>query len=230
MGQAQFAVDELPHPRQTLSRGRIGGEKLLGQTHRAQRQADSLQDVLVLGKRDLATSAAQVHQEHAARHSGLGLRLGCGFGFGGGQPHHAQVNQPALLQAGDDLHIPAGLGLHPGLKGKPVAGIAHRRGGYHANLIRSMQLHRPLKALERLQRSRHRLRRDHSGFEDACSQPGHLAILVQRLQLVRHNLGNLQSAGVGTDIDGGKGGHEGRLRTMELALGTRYTTGPDHRC
>ena len=89
-----------------------------------------------------------------------------------------------------------------------------------------MRLHRPLKALERSQRRRHRLRRNQAGLEDAGSQPRHLAVLVQRLQLVRNNLGNLQPAGVGTDIDGGKGGHRWRaLRENEIGSGVKIHDG-----
>ena len=38
-------------------------------------------------------------------------------------------------------------GLYPGLKGLRVAGIAHCRRGYYANLVYPVQLHRSLKAL-----------------------------------------------------------------------------------
>jgi hypothetical protein len=72
------------------------------------------------------------------------------------------MNQPALFKARDDLHGPAGLSLHPGLKGRAVARVAHGRGGHHANLVDAMRLHRALKTLERAQRGRHRFRRDTS--------------------------------------------------------------------
>ena len=141
------------------------------------------------------------------------------------------MNEPALLEAGDDLDIPAGLGLHSRLEDRRVACVAHGRGGHHANLPRPMQLHRPLKALERLERRRHRLRRDQPGLEDARSQPRHFAVFVEGFQAMGNDLGDLQSTGVGTDIDGGKGRHGCWRRSgkKNLALGPRYTTGPGGR-
>ena len=195
MGAAQFAGNQLPHARQAVGRRGIGGEKLLGQPHRAQRQADCLLNALVLGEGDLAASAAQVEQQHAA----AGSRLCAG---------DAEMNEPAFFQAGDDFHVPAGFGLDPRLKGRAVAGVAHGRGGHHANLVHSMRLHRALKALERAQRGRHGLRRNQPGLKDAGAEPRHLAILGEGLELMRLHLGDLQPAGVGTDIDGGEGGHE----------------------
>jgi hypothetical protein len=79
------------------------GEELLGKPHCAERKADRLFDVLVLRERELATSAAEVDEQHAA--AGSRLRAG-----------DAEVNEAAFFQAGDDLHVPAGLGLDPGLK------------------------------------------------------------------------------------------------------------------
>ena len=211
VGLAQLTGDELPHSRQPLDRRRIHRQELPGQAHSAQRQADGFLDVLALGERNLAASAAQIDQQYPACRSRLGT---------GHAADQAQVNQPALLEAGDNLHIPAGFGLHPGLKGQRVARIAHGRGGHHADLLHAMQLHRPLKALERLNRSRHRLGRNQSRLEDAGSQPRHLAVFVQRPQLVRHHPGNLQSARVGTNIDGGKGWHDGLGTLRKIKIGS----------
>ena len=83
MGPAQFAGDELMHPRQAVFRRRIGRQKLLGEAHGAKRQADGLADVFALGEGDLAASAAQVDEQHAARRPVPGL------GSGAVKPHHA---------------------------------------------------------------------------------------------------------------------------------------------
>ena len=194
MRPPQLARNQLPHPRQVPPRRGIGLQKLLGQPHRAQRQADRLLDALVLGERDLAAAAAQVDQQHPAARSRL-------------RTHHAAMDQPAFFEAGDDLHVPAGLGLHPRLKGRRVARIAHGRCGHHANLVHPVRLHRALKPLERPQRGRHGLRRDQPRIEDARPSRVTSRSSCSVFKLVRHDLGNLQPAGVGTDIDGGKGGH-----------------------
>ena len=60
MRAAQLARDQLAHARQAIGGRGIGGEKLLGEPHRAERQADRLLDVLVLGESKLATSSAEV--------------------------------------------------------------------------------------------------------------------------------------------------------------------------
>ena len=122
--------------------------------------------------------------------------------------------------------VPARLRLHPGLKRRPVARVAHRRRRHHANLVHPVRLHRPLKPLQRPQRQRHRLRRHQPRLEDARPQPRHLAILGQRLQLVRHNLGNLQPARVRSNIDGGKRRHSdvrGAPRKNEISLSGQDT-------
>jgi hypothetical protein len=155
--------------------------------------------MLALRERDLAASPAQVHQQQAACHARLAVHQT--------GPDDPEVDEPALFQAGDDLDIPTGLGLHPGLEGRCVAGVAHGRCGYHTNLVHPVQLHRTLKPLESAQRSCHGLGRNRPRLEDAGPQPRHLAVFSERFQLVRNYLGNLQPAGIGTDIDGGKGGH-----------------------
>ena len=123
------------------------------------------------------------------------------------------MDKPAFFKTGDDLQVPSGLSLHPGLKCRPVASVAHGRSGHHANLVCSVCLHRPLEALQCPQRGRHSFRRDQSGIENTGSKPRHLAVFMQRLQLVRYDLRNLQPAGIGTDIDSGKGRHTGLRHT-----------------
>ena len=71
MRPAQFAGNELLHPRQSLFGRRVGDQKLLGQPHRAQRQADRFLDAPVLAQGDLATAAADIHQQHFARRARL---------------------------------------------------------------------------------------------------------------------------------------------------------------
>ena len=104
------------------------------------------------------------------------------------------------------------------MKRRRIARIPHRRSGNHANLIHAVRLHRALKSLERAQRSRHRLRRHQPRSEDARAQPRHFAILVQRAKLMRNDLGDLQPAGVGTDINGRKRGHERRNEPHKIEI------------
>jgi hypothetical protein len=55
---------------------------------------------------------------------------------------------------------------------------------------------------------------------------------MHRAQLVRYNLGNLQTAGVGTNIDGGKSRHVFRMISGagNLSLRPRYTSRPAGCC
>jgi hypothetical protein len=224
MSQPQLARNQPPHPLQSLDRRRVSRQELFRQPHRAQRKANSLLNALALGERNLAASAAQIHQQHTARCA----NHRSGFGLSFAATHHAQMNQPAFFQAGDDLQIPARLGFHHRLKDRSIARVAHGRSSDGPNLVHPVRLHRPLKTLERLQCRRHRIRRNQPALKDASPQPRHLAVLVQRLQLMRRNLGNLQSARVGTDINGGKCRHEYLIDSNSLnqSLLPTYTTGP----
>ncbi len=87
MRAAQFARNQLPHARQTVCRRGVGGEKLFGETHRTEGQADGLLNSLVFGRGEFATSAAEVEQQHTATRTG----------FSAGD---SQVNEPALFEAG----------------------------------------------------------------------------------------------------------------------------------
>ena len=146
------------------------------------------------GERDLAAAAPEVEQQHAA----TGSRLGAG---------NAEMDQTAFFEAGDDFHVPAGLGLHPGLKSGGVTRVAHGGGGHHTNAVNATCLHGALKTLERAQRGRHGLRRDEAGVKDAATEARDLAIFGERFEPMRVDAGDLESARVGTDVDGSEGGH-----------------------
>ena len=212
MSSAQLARDQLPHAREAIARSWIVREELLGEPHRAEWKADRLLDALVLRERDLTTAAAEVEQQYAAASSGLGA-------------HYADMNQAAFFQAGDDLHVPAGLGLDPGLKCGGIARIAHGRGGHDADAVDAVRLHRALKTLERAQCGRHGFRRDEPGVEDAAAEAGDFAVFCERFEPVRVHAGDLQSAGVGTDVDGGECRHDflDALRSEGIDPSPRYT-------
>ena len=84
----QFARNQPAHPRQFFRRCGINRKKLLRQPHRAKRNADRVLDALVFRKRDLATAAAEIDQQHFA----AGARLAA---------HDAVMNQPAFFEARD---------------------------------------------------------------------------------------------------------------------------------
>jgi hypothetical protein len=71
-----------------------------------------------------------------------------------------------------------------------------------------VRLHRALKALEGAQCGRHGFRRDEAGVEDAAAEARDFAVFGKSFELVRVHPGDLQPAGVGTDIDGGECRHE----------------------
>src|ERR1035441_3351248 len=213
MSTPKFAGDQLPHPRQSFGRSGVRSEEFLSQPHGAERQADRVLDALMLGERDFATATAEADQQHTAADAGLAA-------------HEAAVDKAAFLEAGNDLHVPAGLSLNPGLKGGPIAGVAHRRRGHHANLVCAMCLDCALKAFESAQGCSHGFRGYKSRFKDAGAKPRHFAIFVKRLQTVGDHLGDLEPAGIGTDIYCGKGRHgrQARSESWNLSLGSRYTT------
>ena len=142
------------------------------------------------------------------------------------------MNEPAFFETGNGFHVPAGLSLHPRMKSRCVPRIAHRRRSHDPDLVHTMRLHRALKTLERPQRRRHRFRRHQSRRKHACTQPRNFAVLMQRPQLVRYNLCDFQSAGIGTDINSGKSGHKRRTqspKTRNQVLRPRYTTAAERR-
>ena len=70
-----------------------------------------------------------------------------------------------------------------------------------------------METLENADCVRHRVSLEHAGAEDRFAQPRDLAVLVQRAQLVRDNLRDLQAAGVGANINRGKRRHRGLMRS-----------------
>ena len=150
------AVDVLPQPRHIRFPGGSVRKNSCLQPHRAQRHAHHLANAPLLAERYLAASAAQV-DHHASR---LRPRY---------QRHHPQVDQPALFQSRDHLHLPARSGFHPRRKRRRVARIAHGAGRHNPHPVRHMQLHRLLEPFQRANRIRHRVRRDHPRLEHALA-------------------------------------------------------------
>jgi len=106
-----LALNDGAHLLQFGAPRRIVVQEGLRQPYRADRQAHHIVDVPVDGERQLATAAAQIDEQGAR----IGqTRMG----------EHAQVNEPALLQTGDDFDVPARCGAHPVDEGAAVAGIA----------------------------------------------------------------------------------------------------------
>ena len=94
------------------------------------------------------------------------------------------MDQAAFFESRDDLDLPPGCGLYPLGEGRGVTRVAHGAGCDHAHLVRHMQLHRFLEALERANGVGHCIRRENSGLEDALAQAYNLAVLMQGLQTV----------------------------------------------
>ena len=120
---------------------------------------------------------------------------------------HAQVDEAALFQAGDDFHLPAGGGAHPVAKGAAVAGVAQGAGGDHAHAVGGVGLDGAMKAPQHAQGVRHGLRIERSVGEDALAQARDFAVFVQGLQAAAHHLGDFQPDRVGTDVDRGECWH-----------------------
>ena len=78
-----------------------------------------------------------------------------------------------------------------------------------------MRLHRALKSLEGAEGRGHGIGRDEAGIEDARSEPRDFAVFVEGLELMCDNACDFEPAGIGTDIDGGKGGHRGGCAVSE---------------
>jgi hypothetical protein len=148
---------------------RIVLEEFSGQAHRPERQTHRIPEVAVARQRELATAAAQVHQQNAA-----------GIHAPGG--NNAQVNEAGLFQSGNDFDRPARRRAYPLQKYAGITGIAQRRRGHHLDRIRPAFLYGPIEAPQHAHRLRHRLRRKQSAAEDAFAQASDLAIFVDFLQ------------------------------------------------
>ena len=197
--------------------GRISLQKLLLQPHRAQRHAHHRFEPPSIRHRHLAAPATQVDQQTSPPRPHL-------------MRHHAQVNQPSLLQPRDHLDIPSRSRFHPLRKRLRVPGIPHRARRHHANLVGNVHLHRFMKALQRANRRRHRLGRDHPHLKHTLTQPRHLTVFVQRLQPMCMNRSNLQPARIGPNIDRSKRWHCSwlHLSTQKNPTLARYIPTPAH--
>ena len=120
---------------------------------------------------------------------------------------HAQVDEAAFFQSGDDFHFPAGRGAYPVEKRAAVARVAQGAGGDHAYPIGAVSLRSAVEAAQHAQRERHRLRIQRSVGENAFAQASHFAIFVQSFQPAAYDLGYLQPDRVRTDVNRGECWH-----------------------
>ena len=79
-----------------------------------------------------------------------------------------------------------------------------------------MSLHRALKTLERAQCSGHGLRRNQSGLENAGAEARNLAILRYGLELMSDYPGDLETAGIGADVDCSECWHVKRAYSVKI--------------
>ncbi len=191
---SQLAADVPLHTRDVFRRRPIGFvQKLLGQAYGAQRQAHRLDDASAVRQRDLTRAAAKIDQQAAA----LRPRFA----------HYAAMDEPRLFESGDDLQVPSRLGLDPGDKCLSVPCIAQRGGGNRAHTVRGCLLHCLVETFEGAQGAGHRIGRDHSALEDAGAEARHFAIFVENFQPVLFDAGDLEPAGIRSDVDRSEGLH-----------------------
>lgn len=207
MGTAELAGDPAAHASQSFGGRRVGGEELLGEANGTEGQADGFLNALSLRQRDFATTAAEVNQEQTRRQT---RNRFAGLG-GDGLGHDTEVDEAAFFKAGDGFHGPAGFSFDPGLKGGSIAGVAHRGGGDDPDFVDAVSLDGALEALEGLDGVGHGFRRYEAGLKDAGAQTRDFAVFMDGAELVGDDPGDLETAGVGTDVDGSEGGH-GRCR------------------
>ncbi len=185
-----FPLHKSPQTPQLSFARRIMRQELIGQAHRAQRQAHGVANVALAGDGQLAASASQVdHERGGGAHSQAG--------------HQAEVNQPCLFQSRDDFDFPTRRRAHPLQKGARVAGVAQGAGGDYAHGVRAFLLHRTMEAPQHLDRIVDGLGRQESGAKDAVAQTRDLAIFVNFDQTPSGKAGDFQTDGVRSDIDRG---------------------------
>ena len=160
----------------------------LGETHRADGDAEEARGVVAHRDRELGGAAADVHHEVA--------------GPGRLAAQDAQRDEARLLLAGDDLELEAGGGVHAGHHVGPVLRLAHRARRHRAN-------ERPVPAGQRrvpAQRGHEpllHLARDPAGLEDPLARADRVALRVDELEgAVGEGPGELQPDGVRADVDG----------------------------
>src|SRR5579884_2135345 len=89
------------------------------------------------------------------------------------------MNEPAFLQAGDDVEMPAGNIFKPLGKEAAIVTVAQGASGYHAGALNRITLHRAMKPPENFQGMRHGLRIKAAIAEHAFSQPRDFTVLMQ---------------------------------------------------
>ena len=189
-----LALDEPAHLLQLFLLGRIMMKKGLGEAHRSDREADHVLDVARDGDGQLATAAAEIDQQRpAAGDAGIG--------------EHAEMDEAAFFQSGDDLGFPAGGAAHPIQESAAVARVTQSAGRDYAHAVGGVSLHGAVKAPQHLQSVRHGLRIECAVGKDAFAETRDLAIVVERLQTTAYGLGYLEPDRVRTDINRSEGWH-----------------------
>ncbi len=161
-----------------------------GAAERSQGEADDLVELARLGGDPLGAAAAHVDDDGGARPQVHDLA-------------HGAVDEPPLLQAGEELDVEAGEGLDPGQEVGAVGGLAHGAGGHGHHALHPPEAgeggHLP-QSLEAV---------PHGGLgEGARAQAGlaeahHLALAAQQLVAAAgRRLGHHHVDGVRSDVDG----------------------------
>src|SRR5438874_2348776 len=117
------------------------------------------------------------------------------------------MNQPAFLEAGDDLDFPPGGRPHPFGEYARIVAVAHGAGGDHADAFYSIALGSAMEAAQHLERMGHGLWIEIAVAKNSLSQAGNFTVLMQSNQAAFIQFSNTQANGVGTDIDGGENRH-----------------------
>ena len=138
----------------------------LGQAHRADGQADHVFDVSRDRDGQLATAAAEVDQQGAAAGD---ARIG----------EHAEMDEPAFFQSGDDFCFPAGGAADPIEESAAVARVTQGAGRDHAHAIGGVSLHSAVKSPQHLQGLRHGLRIERAIGKHTFAETRDLAVFVR---------------------------------------------------
>ena len=201
---ADFTRYEAAQALQLAFAGRIVAQKFVGETDRAQGQADGVANVSALGDGEFATAAAEIHHE---RGRAIDARTG----------DQAEVNQARFFHAGNDFNPPARSRAHPLEKRLRIAGVAQGAGGDHAHRVGDDLLRGAVEAAQHLHGFGHRLGSEESSAKHAFAEARDFAVFVQRAKASALQARNFQAHGVGADIDCGERGHgpsNGKLHSL----------------
>jgi hypothetical protein len=186
-GRRQHRPDVAP-ARLDGARRELGlGEVAAAEPDRAQLEAAGSQDLAPGAHDQLGRAAADVAHEHLPVEHRHGLE-------------HAEVDEPRLLEAGDDLDVDA-LGPGPVDEGRPVGRLPHGRGGHrpHGRPVDGGDLFEPDQRLDAPVHGRggeplHVARRR--------AEPHHLALALEHLDAVLVDPRHHQVDRVRADVHG----------------------------